>query len=332
MDVYKESNYEQNFTEFQDDAYLEYRQRVLDEIANDLNNKIDKEEDEQPLEEEEFVAEQMSFLHASTSLPVEEEPQNGAKLLKSTSETLIKEQEEAREVGRVKSLTTWSSFDEHIEKASLVSSKASSLDNYKQSTSTIPSSYSKRKKRRSSQRRNYDLKSELDNLKPYKPLKTWSERKSSSSNQSLKICYVNNTTSSEDETSIDQSDMNNVEMQARLQLAEARIDAKLKYEEEEKNSHLPQTIAYKILKVSLPEEMNRKLVDLQLDADDLDELRLGQLQLVLNDMMSRKQALSNKLVEILIVRDQLKIENEAKLIEVEDIKAIMEAVGPETSV
>jgi len=28
----------------------------------------------------------------------------------------------------------------------------------------------------------------------------------------------------------------------------------------------------------------------------------------------------------------LKIENEAKLIEVEDIKAIMEAVGPETSV
>ena len=125
--------------------------RVLDEIANDLNNKIDKEEDEQPLEEEEFVAEQMSFLHASTSLPVEEEPQNGAKLLKSTSETLIKEQEEAREVGRVKSLTTWSSFDEHIEKASLVSSKASSLDNYKQSTSTIPSSYSKRKKRRSSQ-------------------------------------------------------------------------------------------------------------------------------------------------------------------------------------
>ena len=43
-------------------------------------------------------------------------------------------------------------------------------------------------------------------------------------------------------------------------------------------------------------------------------------------------ALSNKLVEILIVRDKLKIENEAKLMDVEDIKVIMEAVGPETSV
>ena len=43
------------------------------------------------------------------------------------------------------------------------------------------------------------------------------------------------------------------------------------------------------LKVSLPDEMNRKLVDLKLNEEDLNEMRLGQLQLVLNDMMSRKQ-------------------------------------------
>jgi len=323
MDVYKETSYEKNIAEFQDDAYLEYRQRVLDEIEDDLKKKIEKEEDEQV--EEEFVSEQMAFLHASTSLPAEGQH----KLLKSTSETHIKEQGDVGGVGRVKSLTTWSSFDEHIEKASLVSSKASSLDNYKQSTSTMPSSYNKRKKRRSSQRRNYDLKSELDNLKPYKPMKSWSERKNSSSNQSLKICYVNNTSSS-DEDNNESSDINNVEMEARLQLAEARISAKLKAEEE--NTSIPQTIAYKILKVSLPDEMNRKLVDLKLNEEDLNEMRLGQLQLVLNDMMSRKQALSNKLVEMLILRDQLKIENEAKLVDVEDIKVIMEAVGPETSV
>ena len=40
-------------------------------------------------------------------------------------------------------------------------------------------------------------------------------------------------------------DINNVEMEARLQLAEARISAKLKAEEE--NTSIPQTIAYKIV-------------------------------------------------------------------------------------
>lgn len=42
--------------------------------------------------------------------------------------------------------------------------------------------------------------------------------------------------------------------------------------------------------------------------------------------------LSNELVDLLMIREQLKTENEAKIVDIDDIKAIIKAVGPETSV
>ena len=41
--------------------------------------------------------------------------------------------------------------------------------------------------------------------------------------------------------------------------------------------------------------------------------------------------LSNELVDLLMSRDQLKTENESKVVDIDDIKAILAAVGPETA-
>lgn len=404
-------------SEFSSPAYLEYRQRVLDQLAVDCQDNIgeknaNKSEEKQnesfknsPDYSTDFSKKINSDVEAgwdNSDLQINTYKMNGSSSCSSLphcNEQLLNEREPMLKktssflnndnANNQNSLTTWSSFNEHIEKVSLGkldSAKAASFDGYQSLRSSQLSPTFINKSKKQLQRKKFDLKEDMDSLK--KSLHaTRSERSYSTSSQSLQICYINDCSSSEEDKEIEKtspkspsftstngygqpyiykkrfsdhsissiarstektiistenrkssietgSTQNDLEMETRFKLAQAHQNAKLLAEEERKKDKFLKnsSIALRILKVTLPAETNDKLHNFSLERKDCMELRLGQLQLILNDMHSKKQDLSNELVDLLMIREQLKTENEAKIVDIDDIKAIIKAVGPETSV
>lgn len=84
--------------------------------------------------------------------------------------------------------------------------------------------------------------------------------------------------------------------------------------------------------VPLDDVTRLKVKKRSLNKTDCSEMTFGQLQVILNEMHAEKEALNSELMLILETRDELKMEQDAKLIDVEDMKAMMSVTGPETTV
>nr|CAB3263043.1 uncharacterized protein LOC100187054 [Phallusia mammillata] len=125
-----------------------------------------------------------------------------------------------------------------------------------------------------------------------------------------------------------------MELEARYQLAQAYQRAKEQAEEDRQKNKLTKnsSIVHKLLSVSLNDDINAKIKAFTLSKHDCRQMTMGQLQLILNDMHTKKQALNEGLVTLLVERDELQTQQDAKLVDIEDMKAILNSLGPETTV
>ncbi|XP_036409873.1 schwannomin-interacting protein 1-like isoform X2 [Megalops cyprinoides] len=72
------------------------------------------------------------------------------------------------------------------------------------------------------------------------------------------------------------------------------------------------------LMVHLP-HISECLMKRSLRRIDLRDMTLGQLQVIVNDLHSQIESLNDELVEMLLVRDELQVEQDAMLVDIEDL-------------
>ena len=433
-------------SEFQSDAYLEYRSRVLAQLAEEKKLEASQNNSKQNV-----TLENTSLLHSSSHSGYEDnDSQDYISTDKSLfdsqpswddsdinydgtdkyhwedGQTLVPDKKHATtdsyhtfekpHVDTTNLPITWNSVNEHISKNAVGASNSSdalSLDlDFSNRTS------SQRLKRRSCKRNSLKRKKyekercnvydEADflNEKPYYASRP--ERSYSGGNQSLQICYINQSCSSDDgqsdgeqkgistvvvsptsspkmalprygsrflfqqrlsdsslsslsssgfpssqssivipentiimyhnshqqESKLSRTKQEELEMEARYQLAQAHKQAKIKAEELKKQKSLQEndSITLQLLKATLSDSISYKLNNFSLTNEDCMQLRLSHLKLILNEMQTTKSELNNELVSLLLLRDELKTEQDGKLVEVEDVKSIIVSVGPETTV
>nr|XP_002130033.1 uncharacterized protein LOC100187054 [Ciona intestinalis] len=119
-----------------------------------------------------------------------------------------------------------------------------------------------------------------------------------------------------------------LEIEARFQLAEAQQKAKLEAEEFRKQSKTKDAS----LLTTLSDELQRKMNNFGLNAKDCQLIKLKQLRQMLKELHMKQQVLSESLVSLLLERDTLQTAQDAKLTDIEDIKCMMSTLGPETTV
>lgn len=124
-----------------------------------------------------------------------------------------------------------------------------------------------------------------------------------------------------------------LELEARIAITQAHQDARKQAEEERRQNRKGSKASMeRLLQVPLDDATRLKVKTRTLDENCCHEMTLGQLQVILNEMHSEKEALNSELKDILEVRDELRTEQDAKLVDVEDMKAMMSLSGPETTV
>uniref|UniRef100_H2Z611 Schwannomin interacting protein 1 C-terminal domain-containing protein n=1 Tax=Ciona savignyi TaxID=51511 RepID=H2Z611_CIOSA len=157
---------------------------------------------------------------------------------------------------------------------------------------------------------------------------------SSHSSSSSSLSFQNNTSENtiihnhHSDLRSGRSKQEELEIEARFQLAEAQQKAKLEAEEFKK---LPKTRDLS-LRSTLSEELQRKISCYGLTGKDCQRMKLKQLQVILKDLQIKQQVLSGSLVQLLLERDGLQTEQDSKLLDIEDIKTMMSSLGPETTV
>ncbi|XP_076806168.1 uncharacterized protein LOC143449742 isoform X2 [Clavelina lepadiformis] len=469
MDVYRHMNSttkhfgnmiksSEKTSEFQSDAYLEYRRRVFQQLAAEYEREKRQQEQENE-DEDPNLNNDDDLLHSSCyqnqnddlKCTVETQPSWDDSDLKSetyitspvhsySSHTLpwqknsihksdlTFDDQHRRSTNELNSketsvpLMNWASFEEQIKRKSGQAESNESIQSNTDSQEVFPTakqwkghknSFQKQKMEREAIRQKLSMENNDHEEFKYGADKPWYqprfERSYSANNQSLQICYINESCSSgsDDEVSkLEKSDSSRnssfspaspmgfgsprlygkrymkqhrssdvsshssstssltmpspsmasdstiishnhhqdlrsgrskqeeLEMEARFQLAQAHQRAKLQAEEDRQKSRTQDksSLAHRLLSVTLTDDINAKMKSYSLSRQDCQRMTLGQLQLILNDMHSKKQGLNDKLMGLLLARDDLQTEQDAKLVDVEDAKAVMNAVGPETTV
>ncbi|XP_062409779.1 schwannomin-interacting protein 1-like [Sardina pilchardus] len=105
--------------------------------------------------------------------------------------------------------------------------------------------------------------------------------------------------------------------EARVALALARPMARMQVEVE-RHIQLHRRSPVADLLPHLP-HIGESLMKRSLRPGDLRDMSLGQLQVITNDLHSQIQSLNEELVELLLLRDELHVEQDAMLVDVEDL-------------
>ncbi|XP_034144362.1 schwannomin-interacting protein 1 [Esox lucius] len=105
--------------------------------------------------------------------------------------------------------------------------------------------------------------------------------------------------------------------EARVALALARPMARMQVEVE-RQIQLHRRSPVADLLPHLP-HISEGLMKRSLKRGDIRDMSLGQLQVITNDLHSQIQSLSGELVQLLLLRDELHVEQDAMLVDVEDL-------------
>lgn len=124
-----------------------------------------------------------------------------------------------------------------------------------------------------------------------------------------------------------------LELEAKIAFTEAHQEAKRLAEEERRRSKRSSTSSFENISLtSLNGEIRSKVKSRSLNRRDCQAMSISQLQVILNSMHSEKEELNIELKSNLEMRDEVRTEQDAKLIDVEDLKAMLDQSGPETTV
>lgn len=124
-----------------------------------------------------------------------------------------------------------------------------------------------------------------------------------------------------------------LELEAKIAFNEAHLEAKRLAEEERLRSKRSSSSSFENISLtSINGEIRSKVKTRSLNRRDCQAMSISQLQVILNSMHCEKEELNIKLKTDLEMRDELRTEQDAKLIDVEDLKAMLDQSGPETTV
>ncbi|XP_029026792.1 schwannomin-interacting protein 1 isoform X3 [Betta splendens] len=131
--------------------------------------------------------------------------------------------------------------------------------------------------------------------------------------------YSDRDTTEDDSESLEDMDFlsrqKKLQAEAKLALAMAKPMAKMQVEVEKQNRKKSPVAD---LLPHMP-HINECLMKRSLKPTDLRDMTLGQLQVIVNDLHSQIESLNEELVQLLLVRDELHMEQDAMLVDIEDL-------------
>uniref|UniRef100_A0A8C7UCL3 Schwannomin interacting protein 1 n=1 Tax=Oncorhynchus mykiss TaxID=8022 RepID=A0A8C7UCL3_ONCMY len=131
--------------------------------------------------------------------------------------------------------------------------------------------------------------------------------------------YSDRDTTEEDSESLEDMDFlsrqKKLQAEAKLALAMAKPMAKMQVEVEKQNRKKSPVAD---LLPHMP-HINECLMKRSLKTTDLRDMTLGQLQVIVNDLHSQIESLNEELVQLLLIRDELHMEQDAMLVDIEDL-------------
>ncbi|XP_030633459.1 schwannomin-interacting protein 1 isoform X1 [Chanos chanos] len=131
--------------------------------------------------------------------------------------------------------------------------------------------------------------------------------------------YSDRDTTEEDSESLEDMDFlsrqKKLQAEAKLALAMAKPMAKMQVEVEKQNRKKSPVAD---LLPHLP-HISECLMKRSLKPTDLRDMTLGQLQVIVNDLHSQIESLNEELVQLLLIRDELHMEQDAMLVDIEDL-------------
>ncbi|KAM6961474.1 schwannomin-interacting protein 1 isoform 2-T2 [Aplochiton taeniatus] len=131
--------------------------------------------------------------------------------------------------------------------------------------------------------------------------------------------YSDRDTTEEDSESLEDMDFlsrqKKLQAEAKMALAMAKPMAKMQVEVEKQNRKKSPVAD---LLPHMP-HISECLMKRSLKPTDLRDMTLGQLQVIVNDLHSQIESLNEELVQLLLIRDELHMEQDAMLVDIEDL-------------
>ncbi|KAG9278526.1 schwannomin-interacting protein 1 isoform X2 [Astyanax mexicanus] len=131
--------------------------------------------------------------------------------------------------------------------------------------------------------------------------------------------YSDRDTTEDDSESLEDMDFlsrqKKLQAEAKLALAMAKPMAKMQVEVEKQNRKKSPVAD---LLPHMP-HISECLMKRSLKPTDLQDMTLGQLQVIVNDLHSQIESLNEELVQLLLIRDELHMEQDAMLVDIEDL-------------
>ncbi|XP_031716587.1 schwannomin-interacting protein 1 isoform X4 [Anarrhichthys ocellatus] len=131
--------------------------------------------------------------------------------------------------------------------------------------------------------------------------------------------YSDRDTTEDDSESLEDMDFvsrqKKLQAEAKLALAMAKPMAKMQVEVEKQNRKKSPVAD---LLPHMP-HISECLMKRSLKPTDLRDMTLGQLQVIVNDLHSQIESLNEELVQLLLIRDELHMEQDAMLVDIEDL-------------
>ncbi|XP_060261320.1 schwannomin-interacting protein 1 isoform X6 [Ovis aries] len=137
--------------------------------------------------------------------------------------------------------------------------------------------------------------------------------------------YSDRDTTEEESESLDDMDFltrqKKLQAEAKMALAMAKPMAKMQVEVEKQNRKKSPVAD---LLPHLP-HISECLMKRSLKPTDLRDMTIGQLQVIVNDLHSQIESLNEELVQLLLIRDELHTEQDAMLVDIEDLTRVLRA-------
>ncbi|KAI3353724.1 hypothetical protein L3Q82_004959 [Scortum barcoo] len=134
--------------------------------------------------------------------------------------------------------------------------------------------------------------------------------------------YSDRDTTEDDSESLEDMDFlsrqKKLQAEAKLALAMAKPMAKMQVEVEKQNRKKSPVAD---LLPHMP-HISECLMKRSLKPTDLRDMTLGQLQVIVNDLHSQIESLNEELVQLLLIRDELHMEQDAMLVDIEDLTSL----------
>uniref|UniRef100_A0A4W3JKW9 Schwannomin interacting protein 1 n=1 Tax=Callorhinchus milii TaxID=7868 RepID=A0A4W3JKW9_CALMI len=131
--------------------------------------------------------------------------------------------------------------------------------------------------------------------------------------------YSDRDTTEEESESLDDMDFltrqKKLQAEAKMALAMAKPMAKMQVEVEKQNRKKSPVAD---LLPHMP-HISENLMKRSLKPTDLRDMTIGQLQVIVNDLHSQIESLNEELVQLLLIRDELHMEQDAMLVDIEDL-------------